>query len=323
MMRRGLACVAVLLAIASPAAAQIQGAPAVRSPESLFEEAKQLRDGGQVALACTRFAQSQALAAGIGVTLHLADCFERLGRTASAWTEFRMAEKLARERGDKREEVARAHAQALEPKLSRLTLAVAPALRGRSGLHLDGAIVPREAWDLAWPVDPGDHVVTVSMLGQAPRVFSAHVEAGGQAVVLRIDDADASSVGVGLRAGAPPATAPPVEGEGPAAPPSPDPAATRRWASLGLAVAGVVGLAVGAGCLVAKNQSMSDGAPAGLPHEDNGAAIGSAVGFVGGGAALVAAAVLYLATAASKDGAWLAAPAPLLGGAGLFLRMRF
>jgi hypothetical protein len=324
MITRVLASFAFFLAMAHPAAAGAQTAPPVRSAGSLFDEAEQLRDEGQVALACTRFAQSQAMSMEIGVTLHLADCFERLGRTASAWTEFRMGEKLARERGDgRREAVAHAHAAALEPKLTRLALQVAPALRGRSEMRLDGERMPVEAWNLAWPVDPGDHVVIVNIPGQAPRVLRAHVEVGAPPVILRVDDPDASSVAAGPLAAAPRATPPPVDLPPPAVAPSPDAAMRRRWASLALAAAGVVGLGVGAACLVAKNHSMSNGGPSGSPHEDDGAAVGSALGFVGGGSALVSAVVLYLMAPAPQGGAWRATPAPLLGGAGLLLGTQF
>jgi hypothetical protein len=219
--------------------------------------------------------------------------------------------------------VARAHAEALEPKLTRLELRVAPTLRGRSEVSLDGERMPVEAWNLAWPVDPGDHVITVSTPGQAPRTFRAVVEVGAPPVTLRIDDPDASSVAAGPLAAAPQAPAPPVDLPPPALAPSPDRVATRRWASLVLAAAGVVGLGVEAACLVAKNHSMSNGGPSGSPHEDDGAAVGSALGFVGGGAALVSAVVLYLTAPAAQEGAWRATPAPLLGGAGVFLGTLF
>jgi hypothetical protein len=329
MIRRVLASAVVLLAsLGHPAAAWAQGAADPGTADSLFDEAKQLRDEGQIPLACTRFAQSQKLALGVGVTLHLADCYERLGRTGSAWIEFRMAEKLARERHDKREAVARSHLETLEPRLSRLTLAVAPGLRGRWEVRLDGEPVPVEAWNVAWPVDPGDHHVTLGLPGQATRDFTARVEAGGAPVVLAIAEPDAapvapSAVAAAAVAIAPPATVPPVA-DPLAITPSPDSGASRRWAELGLAGAGVLGLGLGAACLVAKNHSMSNGGPSGSPQEDDGAALWSAVGFVGGGAALVSAVVLYLTAPASKDAAsWRVTPAPLLGGIGAFADGQF
>jgi hypothetical protein len=96
--------------------------------QALFEAAKQLRDAGQVADACPMFAESKELAPGVGITLYLADCYERAGRPASALDQFRQAETLARERGDdKRAAVAHERARALEPRLEHPAPAASPA----------------------------------------------------------------------------------------------------------------------------------------------------------------------------------------------------
>src|ERR1700730_16982019 len=118
--------------------------------DALFNAGKALTDSGQFGDACAKFAESKRLAPGLGVTLYLADCYEHIGRIASAWTEFRSAEGLARERNDKRADVARGRAQALEPKLNRLTIAVAPSIP-RSGLQVlrDGIPVAEEELGLA------------------------------------------------------------------------------------------------------------------------------------------------------------------------------
>ena len=108
--------------------ARAQSKDDIARADALFNAAKALTDSGQYADACAKFAESKRLAPGLGVTMYLADCYEHIGRTASAWTEFRAAEGLARARNDKRADVARQHAQALEPKLDRLTISVAPSV---------------------------------------------------------------------------------------------------------------------------------------------------------------------------------------------------
>src|SRR5262249_25129655 len=110
----------------------------------LFDEAKRLREAGQVAEACTKFAQSQQLSPGVGITLHLGDCYEHLGRTASAWQEFRLAEKLAREHDDgKRADLAHGRAQDLEAKLTRLLVEVPLAAAAAGGeIQVDGTPIP-------------------------------------------------------------------------------------------------------------------------------------------------------------------------------------
>src|SRR5262245_60261131 len=89
--------VALVLALSSaPAAADAQ-----RDADRLFEEGKQLFDKGSFAAACSRFEASLALQPGIGARLWLADCYESLGRTASAQRQFRVAAEEAQKTGDK------------------------------------------------------------------------------------------------------------------------------------------------------------------------------------------------------------------------------
>jgi hypothetical protein len=146
--------------LAAAPEARAQSKEDIVNADALFNAAKALLDAGQVTDACAKFAESKRLAPGLGVTLYLADCYERIGRTASAWTEFRAAEGLARERSDRRAEVARARAETLEPKLERLTIDVTPTVP-RAGLRilLDGGAVAAEEWGLPMAVDPGNHVV--------------------------------------------------------------------------------------------------------------------------------------------------------------------
>src|SRR5437764_5986851 len=75
--------------------------------EALFEDGKRLASAGEYAAACPKFAASQKLDPAVGTALNLADCYEKLGRTACAWAEFRSAEAGARSIGSKdREELA-------------------------------------------------------------------------------------------------------------------------------------------------------------------------------------------------------------------------
>jgi hypothetical protein len=85
----------------------------------------------------------------------------------------------------------------------------------------------------------------------------------------------------------------------------------------------VVGVGVGAAFLVARNDSMNDGGLNAAPRTDPGLAAGSAIGFGIGGAALLSAIVLYLATPQAKESALVVAPVPLVGGAGAFVGARF
>ncbi len=190
-MRRALTLTALAVALASPSVASAQSGGDVARADALFNAAKALLESGQYGDACAKFAESNRLVPGLGVTLYLADCYERIGRLASAWSEFRSAEGLARERNDKRADVARARAQAIEPKLDRLTIAVGPTVP-RAGLQilLDGASVPPEEWGIAMASDPGDRVVVVTAPGHPPRTISARLGPDNPTAVVRVDSLD-------------------------------------------------------------------------------------------------------------------------------------
>jgi serine/threonine-protein kinase len=139
--------------------------------ESLFVEAKKLMDAGKFGEACSKFADSQRLDPGVGTLLNLALCYERYGKIASAWSTYREAAAAARSAGQgERETLARQRATALEPRLSRLTVAVPQALSAAEGLQirLDSVVLPSTLWGVAAPVDAGDHSVEVSAKGRKP-----------------------------------------------------------------------------------------------------------------------------------------------------------
>ncbi len=315
-----LGAVAALLCAAPGARAE---APAESQADALFTEGKHLRDAGRFSEACTKFAQSQQLSPGVGIALHLGDCYERIGRTASAWQEFRAAEKLAREHNDaKREELARTRAETVEPKINRLRIDVPPgAAAAGAELHVDGAGIPRVAWDAPLAIDPGDHVVAFAMPGQAARTVTAHVEAAAPIAVVQLAEPAA------------PAAPAPVPAAEPAAPAQPQLAPEapadggRRWVEYGLAGAGLVGIGVGAALLASNSQSPAAGSGCATPPPDSGPTTGAIIAFGAGGAALAAAFVVFFtgphAKGASMESAIVVTPAPVPGGGGALLRASF
>src|SRR5262249_45322094 len=129
--------------------------------DALFNEGRRLMADGQFAEACPKFLESEQLRHGLGTLLNLADCFEKVGRTASAWTTFREVDDEATKAGDAaRKRVAHERIEALEPRLSKLIVDV-PHDHDLPGLEVrkDGSVVGRASWGVPIPVDPGKHSI--------------------------------------------------------------------------------------------------------------------------------------------------------------------
>lgn len=141
---------------------------------------------GRAADACPRFEESERLEPGLGTRFHLANCYEKLGKLASAHSLYLdvAAEAAQRKQAD-REKVARERARAVEPRLSRLTIEVpfasSPALR----VERDGTPIGSAQWGLPVPVDPGVHRVNASAPGREP--WAAEVSIPSDAGVTRVN----------------------------------------------------------------------------------------------------------------------------------------
>jgi hypothetical protein len=162
---RAAAAAALLLAPARASAAS--DADQARA-EALFAEGRRLLAASRFAEACPKFVESQRLDPATGTLLNLGDCYEKTGRTASAWAVFRDAAAEAHEARDpRREAVANERATALERGLAKLTILVPIASRA-PGLQVkrDGVTVERAAWGAAVPMDPGWHAIEASAPGK-------------------------------------------------------------------------------------------------------------------------------------------------------------
>ena len=137
-----------------------------RAAEALFDEGVRLSERGAFALACVKFEASEALDVAVGTLLRLGDCYERTGRFASAWSRFREAASLSQVQAmSEREHIANVRADALEPKMARLTITAPPSRPPGYSLTLDGTVVPPTSWGMALPVDPGTLTIEASAPG--------------------------------------------------------------------------------------------------------------------------------------------------------------
>ncbi len=222
--RRLLAALAVgaaLLGSQRPARADVAADKA--TAEALFNHARALMKEGNFADACPKLAESQRLDAGLGTMLYLADCYEKTGQTASAWTEFLDAAAVAHATAQpEREQKARERAAALEPKLNRLSISLAsgaevPGIEVRG----DGRPLDRALWGRPIPIDPGEHSVSASAPGKQPWSKKVQVSAADTATVFAVVPV---LVDEAPRAVAPPpVTPPPVTTGAPSTPSSSPP----------------------------------------------------------------------------------------------------
>lgn len=133
--------------------------------EVLFQEGRRLMAEGRVAAGCEKLKESFALDAMSGTLLNLADCYEKAGKTATAWARFRNAASLAQSQ-NKLEQAAEANrrAKALEPQLSYITINVPDDVPGLEVRRNDLEVTPG-MFGVAVPVDPGEVEVVASAPG--------------------------------------------------------------------------------------------------------------------------------------------------------------
>lgn len=328
----------VVLGTAGPAHAQ--DAQTQAQGRALFTDGAALFARGDYEAACPKFEASLKAYAGIGTRGKLAECYEKLGRYASAWLAYREVAQLSMRSGDPtREQVASARAKALEPKLSYVTISLPPA-NDSPGMVIKRGGVPLERSKLgsAEPVDAGAIAVEVSAPGR--KTFSTQLTAvQGQSVKFEIPALLPSNE---IQIVAPPPSPPsPVVPPAPAPftePPSAvhgDPPAWQKPVGLTMLGVGVIGMGVGTvvglsakskydgafadggGCDRATKQCDAPGQSA--IDDARSKATLSTIFFVAGGALTVAGAVVFITAPSARSRALQVAPTGYAGGGGLAL----
>jgi hypothetical protein len=183
---------------------------------ALFAEGRSLMEDERFAEACPKFEESLRLDHGMGTQFNLAHCWEKLGRTASAWALFLDVAAAAKAGNQQqREAAARERAKAIESRLTRLRIDV-PNAPAEAKIERDGQDVGKAAWGMAVPVDPGTHVIRVSAPGKNTWTDEIEVPATSRTfsvTVPALTDADAPApVPVG-EVETTPSSPPPVEAD--------------------------------------------------------------------------------------------------------------
>jgi hypothetical protein len=182
--------VVVTLAMATaalPGAARAQDKAAA---EAAFDAANKLLADGKTAEACDAFARSQKLDAQFGTQYNLAGCYEKLGKTASAWSEYRALASL--DTNPKRKQKSKENAARLASKLTKLLLTT------RGGA--DGLVVTRNGQDVTAsvgiesPVDPGEYAIAVEAPGRVDWSTTVQVSGVGATVTVEIPELEVAAV---------------------------------------------------------------------------------------------------------------------------------
>lgn len=294
--------------------------------QGLLEEARRLVDQRHYATACTKLEESHALDPAAGTLLTLADCYEKTGRTASAWSTFRETAAAARRVSDtERERIARERAKDLQASLSYLTVITWKGQDievARDGRRIDSALV-----GTAIPVDPGSHQILASAPGKRSWSTKVNVRERSDRVTVSVpilaEDPTAASAApaydretINTRTDDYPM--PEASGGG----------GVQRAFAIVAAALGVAGVATGtvfglkAGSTMDEAKAQCSGTGFKYPNNCSDSSVRlsedavqsgqiSTVGFIAGGAGIATFALLWLTAPSSSDSSVSLAVAPL------------
>jgi hypothetical protein len=260
------AAAAALALGAAPGAALAEPSAGDASPaRTLFFEARKLMADGHWLEACPKLEESERLDPGKGTEFNLAECYEHVGRVASALALYeRVAVASRADNMPAHEARARARAEALTPRVPSLVVLVTAGSRV-DGLEVtrDGEPVPPEAWSARVHVEPGRHTVAARAPGRVQWAATVDLAEGTATTVevppLVVEPAPAQAAPVPTETPAPGPAAPTPS----LAPTGEDPQAgagrTQRTIALAVGGAGaasvVAGAIFGALSLAAHNQA--------------------------------------------------------------------
>jgi hypothetical protein len=169
------------------------GAAGAGDPAAAREQVKigyGLAQDGKCGEAIPHFVESLRLDAKAVTLINLASCEEKVGRLADAlghWAEARAhaqmeASKPIADEAEKRQE-------ALEPRVPKLTIVLAPGAPKDTAVTRDGVALGAVSIGLALPVNPGDHAIVTTAPGRAEARASVAL-AEGEAKSIEVAPGD-------------------------------------------------------------------------------------------------------------------------------------
>jgi hypothetical protein len=162
---------ASLAAWASPAGAQVSDAERAAARE-LFREGDELQRAGKFAEALDKFNRAQQVFSAPTNMLRIAECDAALGRLVESAEAYRAVVRTPLPPASppafqSAVEQAKGELAQVEPRVPRLIVQVEPANAPGQQLQIDGQAVPAALIGEPFPLDPGQHKVSVNASGFA------------------------------------------------------------------------------------------------------------------------------------------------------------
>lgn len=156
----------------------------------LFDQAESEIEKKEFASACKKLEEvTRLLPDAIGAKMRLGDCYEALGKTASAWSQYILAEAAAsKQEQPERAQLAAEKATSLKKKLAMLTIAVPAQIATIPGLLItrDGIAIGEGQWGTPLPVDAGSHEIKVVASGRRPWTTQVEILADGTTLTVNV-----------------------------------------------------------------------------------------------------------------------------------------
>jgi len=169
----------VLVGASWTGVARADAPPAEAMAEALFEQARDDMRHENYEAAYTKLEESQRIDPADGTLLNLLICEDKIGKTASAWLHAKELLDRMPTNDDRRSLVEQRFA-ALVPRLTKLTIRLAPTAPSGTRLSLDGVQLASTGLGVTVPIDPGVHRIVVSAAGREDRFVELAMRESGE-----------------------------------------------------------------------------------------------------------------------------------------------
>jgi hypothetical protein len=191
--------------LCTPSAVAQSAAPAA---EALFQQGREEMAAGRYDSACAKLRQSDELDPAPGTKLNLAECEAARGRIATAWELLKAAEQKL-DPTDPRYPIARQKREALEPRLPKLQLSLAPGAPEDTTVRIAQVELRASAFGVPLPLDPGRQELIVTASGRSEARVTVVLEEGKTAELQVMPGAKTPDA-TGQSAAAPSTSPPPA-----------------------------------------------------------------------------------------------------------------